>query len=1201
MLVDFATALSDPKTDPMVWESERFLGLVSRSIWPLKSDFDSGENQSHVSSKFKEARERAHRASQYAAVWIITNHGEWSEDIAPDWLQSALDKEVLLTENMLHKLIALVGFDWAQQVKAAAVGPGEKEFEVTDGELVYAQARLNEYWETRFEEDIESETHSQTCLSEMQAFVEAKGRVPFREERPDLDEWCKEQRALKRAGLLLPEVQTALEALHGWKWVFPYNDNNYLGNQRNVAFKNLCLDNKTTLLPFTTTFEDGTNVCVWLAGRRQLYHAGRVPTPTAAMLETLPQWTWDHEEWCDQVAFVELRNVLATGSVIDDCVGQGLFTLRAEKRILDWMHGKHPSFGLQSLRDLPGWRWGDPSSLNDLIEKVVLATALSRLKLTARQTLVAAKRLVTPEENTLEDIGKNAGTSREAIRQAEMRLLSALQHPHILHRVITTFKDLSLDVNDLHAFRREPDCSSVVAGLHAEAKPTQHYAETVLSRLYGKPISLAETRRTSTSFASREVREAQGTNASRFSDLHGTTRAVNALVSHGIDTLEDMATLDILEVSSWRNIGVQSVESIKSMREQARIALGLEETQGSRETQTSEFSDLHGTTRAINALVGRGIDTLEDMAALDMLEVSSWRNIGVQSVESIKSMREQARTALSLREAQGTNPDETTDQHVASTAVNSPVSHDLDTLEDQVSLSPATLGSDTHGMQTITMWVPELSPIKDPTHRPESDPHVSSSTVSPGVTHYVGLVPVSAIATNLPNTPNLRAANIKTQVAKDVAVSLRKNDGNFHLKNKGITMLATSVSRSGEGWDVVLTPSATQDSDGILDGGHTYAVICDARKDNVRLDKQYVFVYVRTNVPVEGNLRAQIAEALNKTTAVSAGSLLNRLGEFDWIKEALSTSGCSVAWRQNESGVKVEELVARLYACNTQVIDHHKSYSSRASTLSAYRRDSTILTSHRNAVTDVLWLYEQIVFSLTKQAEALLGKRAITSSGNQTPLIDNSYDGEKHRLVGGIALPILSSFRACLIETDNGWHFNKDRTALASLLKAQSGVLLAKVAEHWAEVGKDPGAFGKREAVWRDLYEIMRKVPPSHTPHVIAQLVQQPVYTPPNLELVSPEDLSTEWEDQLEERESYLQTLLDEYKAATGTQVVAQLDETIGIVNHEIELLREAIELTRGPDFGYCFGIGCGNKVGVPRVTDPALCKWCVSCSDSHA
>ena len=1128
MLVDFATALSDPKTDPMAWEPERFLGLVSRSIWPLKSDFDSGENQSHVSSKFKEARERAHCASQYAAVWIITNHGEWSEDIAPDWLQSALDKEVLLTENMLHKLIILVGFDWAQQVKTAAVGPGEKKFEVTDDELTYAQARLNEYWETRFEEDIESETHSQMCLSEMQAFVEEEGRVPSREERPDLDEWCKMQRALKRAGLLPLEAQTALEALHGWKWVFPYNDNNHLGNQRNVAFKNLCLDSKTTLLPFTTTFEDGTNVCAWLAGRRRLYHAGRVPPPTAAMLEALPQWTWDHEEWCDRVAFIELRGALATGSVIDDFIGQGLFTLRTEKRVLDWMHGKHPSFGLQPLRDLPGWRWGDPSSLDDLIKKVVLATALSRLKLSARQMLVAAKRLVTPEENTLEGIGKNAGTSREAIRQAEMRLLSALQHPHILHQVITTFKDLSIDVNDLHAFRREPDCSSVVAGLHADAKPTRQYAEIVLSRLYGKPISLAETRSTRTSLASREI---QGTSASKFSDLHGTTRAINALVSHGIDTLEDIAALDMLEVSSWRNIGVKSVESIKYMRGQARTALDLRE-------------------------------------------------------------------AL---EAQDTNPDETTDQYVTTTAVNAPVSHDVDTLEDHFSPSPAPLGSDTHGMQTITMWVPALSPIKDPTHRPESDPFVSSSTVSPGVTHYVGLVPVSAIATNLPNTPNLRVANIKTQVAKDVAVSLRKNDGNFHLKNKGITMLATSVSRSGEGWDVVLTPSVTQDSDGILDGGHTYAVICDARKDNVSLDKQYVFVNVRTNVPVEGSLRAQIAEALNKTTAVSAGSLLNRLGEFDWIKEALSTSGCAVAWRQNESGVKVEELVARLYACNTQVTDHHKSYSSRASTLSAYRKDSTILISHRNAVTDILWLYEQIAFSLTEQAEALLGKRAITSSGNQTPLMDHSYDGKKRRLVGGITLPLLSSFRACLIETENGWHFNKDRAALASLPRTQSGVLLGKVVEHWNEVGKDPGAFGKREAVWCDLYEIMQKVPPTHTPHVITQLVRQPVYTPPNLELVSPEDLSTEWEAQLEERESYLQTLLDEYRDATGTQVVVQLDETIGIVNHEIEVLREAIELTRGPGFGYCSGIGCGDKVGVPRVTDPALCKWCVSCSDSHA
>jgi DNA-directed RNA polymerase alpha subunit len=1200
MLIDFSTALSDPKTDPMAWDHERFLGLISRNIWPIKSDFDCGESQPSVSSKFKDARERAHRASQYAAVLVITNNGEWSEDIAPDWLQSALDKEVLLTENMLHKVTALVGFDAAQQVKNAAVGPEEKAFDVTDGELTYAQARLNEYWETRFEEDIESATHSTLCLSEMQAFVEKEGRVPFREERPDLDEWCREQRALKRAGLLPPEVQTALEALHGWRWVFPYNDNNYLGNQRHVAFKNLCLESKTTLLPFTTTFEDGTNVCVWLADRRQLYHAGRVPTPTAAMLETLPQWTWDHDEWCDRVAFVELRDVLASGSVIDDCVGQGLFTLRAEKRVLDWMHGKHPSFGLQPLRDLPGWRWGDPSSVDDLIEKVVLATALSRLKLSARQMLVAAKRLVTPEENTLEDIGKNAGTSREAIRQAEMRLLSALQHPHILHRVINTFKDLSIDVNDIQALRREPDCSSVVTALRAEAKPTQHYAETVLSRLYGKPISLAETHRTRTSFSSREIQETQGTSASKLSDLHGTTRAINALISHGIETLEDMAALDMLEVSSWHYIGVQSVEAIKSMREQARAALGLEETQ---ETQVSDFTDLRGTTRAINALISHGIETLEDMAALDMLEASSWRNIGIQSVESIESMREQARTALALREAQevqDTSPDEMTDQHVTTTAINSPISHDVDSLEDHFSLSPETLGSDTHGMQTITMWVPELSPIKDPTHRPESDPHVSSSTVSPGVTHYVGLVPVSAIATNLPNTPNLRAANIKTQVAKDVAVSLRKNDGNFHLKNKGITMLATSVSRSNDGWEVILTPSVTQDSDGILDGGHTYAVICDARKDNVRLDKQYVFVYVRTNVPIEGNLRAQIAEALNKTTAVSAGSLLNRLGEFDWIKVALSTSGCAVAWRQNDSGVKVEELVARLYACNAKVLDHHKSYSSRASTLSAYRKDSTILTSHRNAVTDILWLYEQIVFSLAEQAEALLGKRAITSSGNQSPLMDDSYARNKSRLVGGIALPILSSFRACLINTDNGWHFNKDRNALASLLRVQSGVLLAKIAEHWIEVGKDPGALGKREAVWHDLYEIMQKVPPSPTSHVITQLVPQPAHAPFD-ELVSSEDLSTEWEAQLEERESYLQTLFDEYKSSTGTQVAKQLDETIGIVKSEIESLREAIELTQGPDFGYCFRIGCGNKVGLPRITDPSLCKWCVSCSDSHA
>ena len=503
-------------------------------------------------------------------------------------------------------------------------------------------------------------------------------------------------------------------------------------------------------------------------------------------------------------------------------------------------------------------------------------------------------------------------------------------------------------------------------------------------------------------------------------------------------------------------------------------------------------------------------------------------------------------------------------------------------------------------MQTITMWVPELSPIKDPTHLPESDPFVSSNSVSPGVTHYIGIVPVSGIATNLPNTPNLREANTKTPVAKDVALSLRSNDGNFHLKNKGITMLATSVVRNGSGWDVVLTLSDAQDSDGILDGGHTYAVIRDELKDGTVLDKQYVFVYVRTNVPVADGLRAQIAEALNKTTAVSAGSLLNRLGEFDWIKQVLSDAACAVAWRQNESGVKVEELIARLYACNEVVTDHHKSYSSRATTLSAYRKEPKILTSHRNAVADTLWLYEQIVFSLADKAEALLGKRALTIAGNQAPLMDDSYAGRKRKLVGGVALPILSSIRACLIDTDDGlgWRFDRDRDALLALLTAQSDALLAKISEHWSVVGNDPGALGKREAVWGDLYAIMKNVPASPLPPSVVCPVQSPA--PLSEVAVYSSDLAADWEAQLEERQDYLQALLAEVQSAAGTQVAAQLNGTVGVVKHQIEVLSDAIALTRETDFGYCFGIGCGQKLSVTRITDPTLCKWCVSCAASR-
>jgi hypothetical protein len=476
-----------------------------------------------------------------------------------------------------------------------------------------------------------------------------------------------------------------------------------------------------------------------------------------------------------------------------------------------------------------------------------------------------------------------------------------------------------------------------------------------------------------------------------------------------------------------------------------------------------------------------------------------------------------------------------------------------------------------------------------------ADPSVSSDHVVPGVAHYVGLVPVKDMVPNLPNTPNLRAANIKSPVAKDVAASLRSNDGNFHLKNKGVTMLATSVAARDGGWDVVITVTGTTDPDGILDGGHTYAVICDALAANAPIDKQYVFVNIRTNVP--GVLRAQIAEALNRTTAVSSGSLLNRLGEFEWIKQALGSAADNVAWRQNDEGVKVEELVARLYACNIcEGVEHHKAYSSRGSTLSAYRKNPEILTSHRNAAADILWIYEQIVFSLAGEAERRLGRRAVTAVGSQAPLMDTSYASSKLKLVRGIAMPVLSALRACLIDTADGVRFNRDRATMKALLTILTDQLFDKIAEHWEAVGSDPGALGKREAVWRDLHAIVESASPIQSAPSITHVVDNPAPAATNAFMYA-DELAADWGAQLEERREHLQALREDAKDASGTQVATALASDLANVARQIEVLEAGIALTQDQGFGICFNPGCDRQVGVNRITDPLLAKWCQQCA----
>src|SRR5688572_10837595 len=59
-----------------------------------------------------------------------------------------------------------------------------------------------------------------------------------------------------------------------------------------------------------------------------------------------------------------------------------------------------------------------------------------------------------------------------------------------------------------------------------------------------------------------------------------------------------------------------------------------------------------------------------------------------------------------------------------------------------------------------------------------------------GMERHILFVPVTAVPAGLPMDPNARVPNIRRSVYREVRESLLSNDGRFHLKHKGITVVA---------------------------------------------------------------------------------------------------------------------------------------------------------------------------------------------------------------------------------------------------------------------------------------------------------------------------------------------------------------------------------------------------------------------------
>jgi len=197
---------------------------------------------------------------------------------------------------------------------------------------------------------------------------------------------------------------------------------------------------------------------------------------------------------------------------------------------------------------------------------------------------------------------------------------------------------------------------------------------------------------------------------------------------------------------------------------------------------------------------------------------------------------------------------------------------------------------------------------------------------------------------DLPKDPNPRHQNIDRGIYIEVGKSLRNQLGSentFHLKNKGITVIAKDVQEIEKGnYEILLEPGH-----GIVDGAHTYEVIRKAVVDEECPDDQYVRVEILTGI--EPDLVTEIAGGLNTAMQVQTMSLANLEGKFDWLKQTLNPElRKAVVFRENEKGdFDVRDVVALLTLFNVALYPTDnaeyplKAYTSKAVTLEQYLKN----------------------------------------------------------------------------------------------------------------------------------------------------------------------------------------------------------------------------------------------------------------------
>jgi len=365
------------------------------------------------------------------------------------------------------------------------------------------------------------------------------------------------------------------------------------------------------------------------------------------------------------------------------------------------------------------------------------------------------------------------------------------------------------------------------------------------------------------------------------------------------------------------------------------------------------------------------------------------------------------------------------------------------------------------------------------------DPFYSSTH---GTERHIFFVPVSDVPVGIPLDPSPHAAKTRWDVYKEVQSSLLDMDctpGTFHLKNRGITIIARAVSKIEENeYQIELAAGH-----GVVDGSHTYRLILEAQQNRqVDLPKQqFVKIEVLTKVP--DDWIAEISGGLNTSIQGQSDSLEHLTDSVKWIKDELSTQRYykSIAWTETERGdYDIRDILAMLTCFNTIAYPNSGSnhpvvaYDNRAVVLKTYAEEFTnngggAYLRLRPLLRDILELYDTIALEFpklheqgSKQAPKLI--ESATKKPFKFPFLQTH---STERLARGALFPALAAFR-WMIDDDPDNAVACWRGGFEAVIKRWHDAgerLVTQSVEKCAEVHHNTDAIGKSASHWGALHK----------------------------------------------------------------------------------------------------------------------------------